>query len=58
MNNVKKKSPTVINIQVGASNRNHFWGSKNWLDENGNPKPEHMYNKEYLYEKVTEQIEF
>jgi hypothetical protein len=54
---VKKLSPImsslqtkdiIVKIKTGSANINTFWGSKNWLDENGNPIPGHEYNKEYI----------
>ncbi len=54
---VKKLSPVISSLRVnniivkkkvGSANIHTFWGSKNWLDENGELKPGHEYNKEYL----------
>ena len=42
------KGSNLINIVVGKSNLNSFWGSRSWLDESGNPKKEHMYNEDEL----------
>lgn len=39
---------TITKIKIGASNINSFWGSKNWLEANGEVKPGHEYNKKYL----------
>lgn len=35
-------------------NRNTFWGSEKWLDENRNVLPEYMYNKKYVVEESAE----
>lgn len=43
-----KAKKQIVNIVVNNNNRNTFWGVKKWLDEDGNPKPEHMYNEEYI----------
>lgn len=40
----------AVGVKVGKTNHGVFWGSPNWLDENGNPKKEYQYNKNYLVE--------
>lgn len=45
------KDGAIVKYVVGSSNLNSFYGSGSWLDENGNPKPEHMYNEESLVVK-------
>ncbi|MBF9251724.1 hypothetical protein I2I11_00295 [Pontibacter sp. 172403-2] len=44
-------SGAIVKYVVGSSNQNSFYGSSSWLDEDGNPKPEHMYNEESLVVK-------
>ena len=53
----KKVSPNLMNKQIGNSNRNNFWGNKNWLNGNGKIKTEHMFDKEYFYRTGTEKVE-
>jgi hypothetical protein len=43
-----KTQNVLIPYKVGSSNLNTFWGSKNWLNEKGEPKAEHSYNEEYV----------
>ena len=50
------KDKVLVKYVVGTSNTNSFYGSKNWLDENEQPKPEHMYNENALI-SVKEDIE-
>lgn len=40
-----KKLNRIKSFKVGNSNTNVFWGSPNWLDDNGNIKKEYMYNE-------------
>jgi hypothetical protein len=40
-----KKNNTIIKFTVGESNINSFWGSKNWLNEDGSIKDEHKYDE-------------
>lgn len=47
---------TIINFIVGKSNLNNFWGSKNWLDEDGSIKKEYMYDEMQLKSANTEQF--
>ena len=42
------ENTNIINITIGSSNANTFWGSSNWIDEKGNVKPAYMYNEKYL----------
>lgn len=35
----------LVNIRVGKSLQNTFWGSKDWLDQNGDPLEAHLYDK-------------
>ena len=41
-----KNEGVIINHQVGLSNLNVFWGSKNWIGEDGIILPERKYNEE------------
>lgn len=47
----------IVNKIINGSNLNVFWGSKNWLDEKGNIKPEHMYDEKELSSNQSEPIE-
>jgi hypothetical protein len=47
----------IVNKIINGSNLNAFWGSKNWLDEKGNIKPEHMYDEKELSSNKNEPIE-
>jgi len=50
-------SSSVTNVSIENSNQNTFWGSKNWLDENGNVKKEHMYNEKEIATKQNSLLE-
>lgn len=41
----------LTNVNIEDSKQNTFWGSKNWLDENGEIKKEHMYNEKEISTK-------
>ena len=57
ISNLKKNEDSnLTRITVGSQLRNTFWGSENWLDKHGNPKPEHMYNQDYVYKEEKEVI--
>jgi len=45
------KDGTIVKKTVGTSNQNSFYGSPNWLDENGNIKSEHMYSEGLVKER-------
>lgn len=47
ISNLKTKG-ILTSYRVGSSLQNTFWGSKNWLDNDGVPKKENSYNKEYI----------
>lgn len=49
-------SPIVCKV-VGASKTSAFWGSKNWLNEAGEIKPEHMYDEGELSARKSEALE-
>jgi hypothetical protein len=51
-----ENSPIVTKV-IGSSNLNVFWGSKNWLDEKGEIKPEHMYDEKELSSNKSEVFE-
>lgn len=46
-----KKKNSIVKFMEGNSNLNTFWGSPKWLDEKGNIKKEHMYDKSQIHEK-------
>lgn len=50
------KEKAIVKYVVGNSNNNSFYGSKNWLDEKGEPKPKHKYNEDILV-STKEEIE-
>ncbi|MFV8343592.1 hypothetical protein [Flavobacterium sp. XS2P39] len=43
LSNAKEKIENLIAYQFSSSKQSFVWGNKSWLDENGKPKPEHMY---------------
>lgn len=52
----EEEEGNLISIRIGSAIRNTFWGSKGWLDANGNPLEEHMYNRNLLTIKRTRGI--
>lgn len=56
LSKAKEGEGNLISITIGNSKRNSFWGSKNWLDMNGNPIEEHMYDKSLIVTKSTKGI--
>ncbi|WP_299675711.1 hypothetical protein [uncultured Dokdonia sp.] len=38
-----KEKGKIVKYQHGTKKSNSYWGSPKWLDENGDVKPEHMY---------------
>lgn len=52
-----KKVGTITKYMVGSSNLNVFWGSPNWLGENGEPKAEHTYDETQVTSFGGEKIE-
>jgi hypothetical protein len=55
MKNLEDSS--LVNKSVDGINTNTFWGSKNWLDENGEIKKEHLYNQHEVSSKKSKSIE-
>jgi hypothetical protein len=47
----------IINKVIGASKTNAFWGSKNWVDEKGEIKPEYMYDQDEVSSRKSETLE-
>lgn len=52
-----KGQGAIVKVTVGKGYLNTFWGSAKWVDENGNPKPEHMYDEKQLINNNAEEIE-
>jgi hypothetical protein len=52
-----KKTNSIVKYAVGTSNNNVFWGSKNWLDEDGKIKQAHQYDADQITDFSKEQIE-
>lgn len=52
-----KNENQLINVQINNSKRSTFWGVKEWLDEDGNIKPEHEINKKYLIGSKKKKLE-
>ncbi|MDA3904952.1 MAG: hypothetical protein PF484_02640 [Bacteroidales bacterium] len=48
LSKAKEKEGNLTSIRVGASIRNTFWGSIEWLDENKEPFKDHMYDTKYI----------
>ncbi|MEQ8553290.1 MAG: hypothetical protein RIC06_23025 [Cyclobacteriaceae bacterium] len=44
LSHAKKDVDNLTNYRVGNSIKNTFWGSKDWLDNNGEIRKEHMYD--------------
>jgi len=44
LSNSKDKVENLITYQFSNSKQDTVWGNKTWLDENGKPKKQHMYN--------------
>jgi len=42
----------IVSKQIGTTKLNYFWGSPKWLDENGEIKPEYMYDKNAVVKKT------
>tara|TARA_R110000823_G_scaffold75576_2_gene172915 strand:+ start:460 stop:1020 length:561 start_codon:yes stop_codon:yes gene_type:complete len=43
-----KRDGDLVKIQLGKSLTTCFWGSPKWLDDNGEPLPEHRYDISFL----------
>ncbi len=56
LSRAKAVGGNLTNITIGDSRRNTFWGSKEWLDDDGNVKPNHMYDKKLLVTKKSKEI--
>lgn len=52
-----KKTGAIVKTSIGGSNINTFWGSKNWVDAKGNPKPEHKFDIDQIRKGSSEQVE-
>ena len=44
----KKEVSNLTNHKIGNSIKNTYWGSKEWIDSDGNILKEHMYNTKFL----------
>lgn len=47
-----KKEGRLEFYRVGSSNRNNFYGFRQWLNEDGTIKQGHEYNEKYVMDKV------
>ena len=56
LSHAKQEGGNLVNIRIGTAIRNTFWGSKEWLDANGHPLKDHMYNKSLIAVKRTKGI--
>jgi len=54
---ILKKEESVINIKIGKSLMNTFWGSSKWLNSEGTAKPEHEVNRKYVTEGAKDEYE-
>lgn len=52
----KTSGGNLTSIQIGASKRNIFWGSKKWLDEEGIPFNQHLYDKNLVVIRKNKEI--
>lgn len=53
-----KKDGKLTNIKAGSSNRNTFWGSPKWLDENGKIQEEYTYDKNAIIDEIDDSLNF
>lgn len=56
LSNAKEEGGNLVSIRIGTAIRNSFWGSKEWLDTNGEPLEDHMYDKSLLAMRRTKGI--
>lgn len=47
----------LTNVSIEGSRQNTFWGSKNWVDEKGEIKKEHMYSEKAVSTKKSSLLE-
>ena len=52
-----KADGAIVGYKASSSNLDTFWGSKNWLDEQGRPKAAHMYDEDQLSVNIDQGIE-
>ena len=52
----EEEEGNLTSVTIGASKRNTFWGSKEWLNNDGKPLEDHMYNAELIVMKRTKGI--
>lgn len=43
-----RKEGAIVKCVVGKSHLNTFWGSKNWVNADGTPKAQHMYDENQI----------
>jgi hypothetical protein len=51
-----ENAPVIVKV-IGASKTNAFWGSKNWVNDKGEIKPEHMYDADEILSRKVETLE-
>lgn len=51
------KKSTIVKFSADKTNLNSFWGSKNWLDDNGKIKEGYMYDADQIKNNKSEEIE-
>lgn len=56
LSHAKEEDGNLVSIRIGLAIRNSFWGSKEWLDKNGEPLEAHMYNKSLIAMRRTKGI--
>lgn len=56
LSTAKVEEGNLVSIRIGNAIRNTFWGSKEWLDANGEPLKEHMYNESLISMRRTKGI--
>jgi len=56
LSSAKEEGGNLVSIKIGTAVRNSFWGSREWLDVNGNPLTDHMYDKNLLAVRRTKEI--
>ncbi len=51
-----KKANRIVKYQVGTRNTNVFWGSPNWINENGEIKEKFKYSTKNLTSSIKDNL--
>lgn len=52
-----KELNKIVKFQVGSLNTNVFWGSPNWINEDGKIKKKYEYNQDAIFTKGSQSLE-